>query len=190
MKANLKSAIEALKAIVFEAQPAQPAEQPVVEQKFVTAKLVDGTEIKFIEEMVVGAAVIYVADEQPLADGEYQLEDGTKFKVAGGLVTEIEAKEETPAEEAPAEQPAEMVQMEEQVNPLQSQVDELTANIQTLTATVEELGKQLADKEAKIVELSAQPAATPVILGVEKNENHILTPEERYENYRKATKKK
>ena len=58
--------------------------------------LADGvTEIK--GNIATGEAVMIVgADgvESPAPDGEHELQDGTKFKVSGGVITEIEAKEE------------------------------------------------------------------------------------------------
>lgn len=63
------------------------------QQEFGEATLADGTVIKWEGELAVGVAVMAItADgEVPAPDGEHQLEDGTKVKTVGGLVTEIEA---------------------------------------------------------------------------------------------------
>ena len=76
-----------------------------VAQKFVDAKLADGTTIIRYEgdSLDIGVAVMAVTEQGAIAlpDGDYDLEDGTKFSIVAGLVSAV-----TPAEEAPAEEAA------------------------------------------------------------------------------------
>lgn len=75
-------------------------------EKFVEAKLKDGSIIRYDGETPMPGMPVMVISEQgemPLADGEYEMEDGTKIKVADGMIAEI-----IPVEAAPAETPQEM----------------------------------------------------------------------------------
>lgn len=63
-----------------------------------SAKLTDGTEIKWEGELTEGA-VISLADGSPAPDGEHTLEDGTVIAVQGGAVVAVRKPEEKPAEE-------------------------------------------------------------------------------------------
>lgn len=73
-----------------------------VEQKFVDAKLNDGvTVIRYDgDKLDVGVAVNVVTEQGVMAipDGDYSLEDGTTFTIAGGVVATV-----TPAEAEPEE---------------------------------------------------------------------------------------
>lgn len=77
-----------------------------VAEKFMDAKLKDGTIIRFdAEKLDVGVAVMVVSEQGvvPIPDGEFYLEDGTEFKTLNGLVSEIKMVEEVaaPVEQAP-----------------------------------------------------------------------------------------
>ena len=76
-----------------------------VTEKFMDAKLQDGTIIRFDgDKLDIGVAVNVVSDAGvvPIPDGEYYLEDGTEFKTVNGVVSEIKMVEEVPAPEAAA----------------------------------------------------------------------------------------
>ena len=133
-------------------------------------------------ELMVGYKV-FVEDEAgnkvPAADGEY-VSDENVIKVEGGVVTEIEKKEENPenTQEEVQEETKEETQ-EEAMEEVQETVEE---TIETPENTPEnnedktaELEKRVADLEAKIAELEAKivdiattPAAAPVIDEFEK----------------------
>ena len=69
-------------------------ETPIVEEKFLDAKLKDGTVIKVEgEELVEGAKVVVVTEEGevPAPDGVHELEDGSKVETKEGIVAKIEA---------------------------------------------------------------------------------------------------
>lgn len=75
----------------------------MVKQEFATAKLIDGSEISF-DSLEINREV-YDAEGNPLAEGEYSLEDGTKITVdINGVIKEIEkADGETEKEEVVTE---------------------------------------------------------------------------------------
>lgn len=99
-KGNTKTLAERLKAALqaFQGEPV----------KFASAKLADGTAIMIQGDSLVAGAIVSVmteAGEAPLPDGEYTLEDGTVFEVAGGSVAEVKAPAAT-AEEGMAQEGA------------------------------------------------------------------------------------
>jgi hypothetical protein len=75
----------------------------MVKQQFATAKLIDGSEISF-DALEINREV-YNSEGNPLAEGEYTLEDGTKITVdVNGVIKEIEkADGETEKEEVVTE---------------------------------------------------------------------------------------
>ena len=133
-------------------------------------------------ELMVGYKV-FVEDEAgnkvPAADGEY-ISDENVIKVEGGVVTEIEKKEENPenTQEEVQEETKEETQ-EEAMEEVQETVEETVETPENAPENNEdktaELEKRVADLEAKIAELEAKivdiattPAAAPVIDEFEK----------------------
>lgn len=134
-------------------------------------------------ELMVGYKV-FVEDEAgnkvPAADGEY-VSDENVIKVEGGVVTEIEKKEENPenTQEEVQEETKEETQ-EEAMEEVQETVEETVETPENAPENNEEdktaeLEKRVADLEAKIAELEAKivdiattPAAAPVIDEFEK----------------------
>lgn len=85
-----------IKKVVFGEELPNTA-APVQPVQFSEYQLADGSTVQ-IDKMEIGGAVMM--NNAPVMDGEYTLADGTSMKVAGGLITEIEAPEVE--EEAPA----------------------------------------------------------------------------------------
>ena len=83
-----------------------------VSERFLDAKLQDGSVIKVEGDAIAVGARVMVSTEEgdvPAPDGEYILEDGSKVRVEGSVVAEIESAEEPVEEVAPEEEvPAEM----------------------------------------------------------------------------------
>ena len=130
-------------------------------------------------ELMVGYKV-FVEDEAgnkvPAADGEY-VSDENIIKVEGGVVTEIEKKEENPEEtkeevqEETQEEAMEEVQetVEETVetpeNAPENEEEDKTAELEKRVADLE---AKIAELESKIVEIATAPAAAPVVDEFEK----------------------
>ena len=138
--------------------------------QFATVKTDKGDLVYNTESLEVGSEV-YTEDESgeniPAADGEYILEDGRTIKVEGGMVTEIEAKDDEPvmpemkpAEEqmADPEMPAEPAP-EAPAEPTAPAEDEKVAALEERVAALE---SQLADVIAKLAEIQTTPAAAPI----------------------------
>ena len=137
-------------------------------------------------ELMVGYKV-FVEDEAgnkiPAEDGEY-ISDENVIKVEGGVVTEIAAKQaqepEAPAEEKPAEEPAQ--EMEENQEPeapaepepaAEPENNEEEDKMAELEKRIADLESKIAYLESKLVEIATAPAATPV---VDEFENIRKTP--------------
>jgi len=121
-----KEVIEKIQRLLMGEQAPPPA--PVEEPKPVAmaeVKTVDGKVLK-IDNMAVGGNV--VLGDAPAPDGEYQLEDGSKINVVGGVIVELEAKEEPPTE-MPEDMKAKFSAQEQHIATLNGQVDELKKTV-------------------------------------------------------------
>lgn len=125
---------------------------------YAEGKLDDGRAIATEAEAWAVGVEIYVIDEegsaQPLADGDYTLEDGTALKVANGRIEVLGAEE--------AAEEAEPVEMAEE-DPLLAELkaigleDELAAKVMELMAKKKQ--EMSEEKEEAVVELAKQTAA-------------------------------
>jgi hypothetical protein len=157
-------------------------------QKFVDAKLVDGTIVRIEPEVAVGATVQVIgADGEllPAPDAQHQLEDGSVVSTEGGLILEVIAAPAAPAEKpedmeaAPAAPqtpaPLNMDDIQKAVmGKVASQISERINNMKFASeADVADLKKavnELADLFEKFV-------ATPTEQPTKKVENYFKTDE-------------
>lgn len=88
---NLVKDLWAKFSVDMPAKKVEPTEPAV---KLEDVKLIDGTMLS-VDKMEVGAAATFTGVDGVAipAEGEFELEDGTKVICAGGLVTEIKPKE-------------------------------------------------------------------------------------------------
>jgi hypothetical protein len=103
---NIKKQIKAY----FEEQVIEsPKVEAPVEPKGSEVKLKDGTTL-ILDKMEVGAVAMLVNEggANTAPDADYEAEDGTVYKVVGGLVTEI-VKAEPIVEETPSDNTSEML---------------------------------------------------------------------------------
>ena len=145
---NLKDRVEKL----FEkyAAIATQLSEEKQEVKMAEATLDSGQVISTeAEQWAVGVPVFVINEEGeqiPLPDGEYKLEDGTVFTVAEGMVATWEMPAEAPAAEEELSQ--EVLTKEVVSQMIEAAVAKVTENF----------SKQLKEKEAKLEQLSKQPA--------------------------------
>jgi hypothetical protein len=145
---NLKDRVEKL----FEkyAAIATQLSEEKQEVKMAEATLDSGQVISTeAEQWAVGVPVFVINEEGeqiPLPDGEYKLEDGTVFTVAEGMVAEWTAPAEAPAAEEELSEEALTKEVVSQM--IEAAVAKVTENF----------SKQLKEKEAKLEQLSKQPA--------------------------------
>ncbi len=124
-------------------------ETPIVEEKFLDAKLKDGTVIKVEgEELVEGAKVVVVTEEGeiPAPDGVHELEDGSKVETKEGIVAKIEAPEME-------EEPKIEVEVEAEEEVVEDKVDvteELYALLKDMMEKISDKMKKMEEKMEKV----------------------------------------
>ena len=135
------------------------------ETKLEVKKLVDGKEVKFLESFVVGAGVVTEPDGQPLADGEYELEDGTKFTVVDGFVDSITPMEDTkPVEDAPVEDKTEarMLAMEKKIEEMNTLMSGLVEKFSAIETSITASTEKFSAVEVRLEKIEKIPTVTPV----------------------------
>ena len=152
-----------LQKIFEDEAPAAPTEVVELEKVY----LADGvTEIK--GNIATGEAVMIVVDgaESPAPDGEHELQDGTKFKVSGGVITEVEAKED-PEMPVPMSEEAVMTAIQTAVA---TQAAEFAKQVEAIkTAHATELAK-VKDETKSLFE------AVKVLASIEEEEPAAADP--------------
>jgi DNA repair exonuclease SbcCD nuclease subunit len=127
--------------------------------------LADGTFISSPAEEWVEGVEIYVMDAegnpQPLADGEYTLDNGKMIVVSEGKIASI--KEMEVEEEVKIEVEAEVTEQSVEETYSKDQVEALLNNvISEFSTKLSAIEEKLSVAEAKVVELSQAPAVAPV----------------------------
>lgn len=143
--------------------PAEVATEETKVEMMVEGALADGTYIASPASEWVEGVEIFVMDAegnpQPLADGEYQLDNGKMIVVSEGKIAsikEMETEVEIEVEAEATEQAVEETYSKDQVEAL---LNNVISEFSTKLSAVEE---KLAVAEAKVVELSQAPAVAPV----------------------------
>jgi predicted RNase H-like nuclease (RuvC/YqgF family) len=138
----------------------------VTELSFETYDLKDGSKID-LSGLEIGAEAMLVDESgnlSPVADGEYELVDGTMITVVGGKVEGIETPQ---AEAEPIEMPEEEIPMES------DKFTEIDGTIENLKAENEALKAKIASIEGKfsqaindlsdvVLGLASTPSAGPI----------------------------
>lgn len=149
----------------------------IVKEEFQTAKLADGSEISF-DSLEINREV-YDADGNSLKEGEYVLEDSTKFIVdENGVIKEIvepngeETKEEVvteemaeptePTVEEPAVEEPATPDYEERITQLENKIDELYEMLLAITEKIQASDNRVEETVEEFKKLKSQPSATPL----------------------------
>ena len=123
-----------------------------VEEKFLDAKLKDGTVIKIEGESAVeGAKVVVVTEEGeiPAPDGVHELEDGSKVETKEGVIAKIEAPEVEEGPEVEVE-----VKAEDEtpvIDEIKEKVEE-KVDVAELYALLKDMMEKISDKMKKMEE--------------------------------------
>ena len=154
---NKKEAFEKIKKLLFQD-----------EVKCSDAKLIDGTIVRWEEELKEGSAISVVDTDGnilPAPDAVHELEDGTKITTVGGLVTLIEPKAEVEVEEEMAddsmtaiekmmaEHMAKFTELADKVEKMEAKVMEYESKFTEINSNVITKAKDTDEKFAKVVEL-------------------------------------
>jgi hypothetical protein len=161
-----KEAFEKIKNLLF-----------TEEKTFGEAKLADGTIIQWEGEIAEGTAINVVSEDgniTPAPDGTHQLEDGTMVTTVGGLVTDIESKEEEKVEEEMASDfektfAEEFGKMKDKIAALEAEMadckEKMSAygeKFDAIGSEVKDAEKSIADKFSAIESLVLSVAEAPV----------------------------
>jgi len=148
-----KEAFEKIKNLLF-----------TEEKTFGEAKLADGTIIQWEGEIAEGTAINVVSEDgniTPAPDGTHQLEDGTMVTTVGGLVTDIESKEEVEVEVETKEQMAsdfektfaeEFGKMKDKIAALEAEMADCKEKMSAYGEKFEAIGSEVKDAEKSIAD--------------------------------------
>lgn len=174
-EAMLKIKDQLKKLMSFSEEATEPAE----EKKYSTMKLKDGSEISIADgtELGVGVEVFKIdadGNQVPAEDGEYELEDGRKITLKGGMVesiAEVEVAEAEKVDETPMD-PAQMNEApgigapaEGESNPVEERISALESQIAQILELLQGMGQMQEVAMSKIEKLSSQPATESIKVG-------------------------
>lgn len=163
--------------------PAKKVESAVA--KLEDVKLIDGTMLS-VDSMEVGASATFTgADGVAIpADGEFELEDGTKVVCAAGVISEIKPKEADkqpePVEPSESEMNAILSKLSERLDAIEKNS---TASKTTLEAELAETKKGLAVALSAIKEFNDSSVA--LNLEAQKASKKVVKRYEEMSNYEK-----
>ena len=150
---STKEAIEKIKNMLFN-DYAPGVELPKVEPvKMVEVKTKDGLILE-VDKLEVGGSVLL--NGAPVADGDYEAEDGTKMKVVSGLITEIQAAEEPAKVEIEVEAMKKLPGMFSAINADFAATKNEIADLKKTIATQKESLKQMFSLVEKIAQSSIE----------------------------------
>lgn len=123
---NKKNVIGKIKALFTEEVETSPEDTLI----FVEVKTADGRILR-ADDIAVDMPVMEITEEgeMPLEDGEYELFDGNKLVVEGGLIKEVIEAETEGEEEAPEEVTEELEVTEEVAEELTEEVAEVAEEV-------------------------------------------------------------
>jgi hypothetical protein len=140
-----------------------------VKQIFLSAKLVDGTEIKVEgEELVPGAKVVVVTPdaEVPAPDGKHELEDKTKVETKDGVIVSVEEAMEEEGEGEPAEEGEVPAPVNKDAAPVEEEVMSLLKEfIKKMSEKMVSMESQLESVKNDFNAFKKEPAAKPIANG-------------------------
>jgi hypothetical protein len=151
-----KATIEKFKAELAEAV-APPATEPL------KAKTKEGVEMVIEGELKEGSKISMVNPENgelmAAMDGEYEMEDGSKVSVTGGLITKIEKKQE----EAPATETEMAAKLSEQVKGFELKLSESIKPLQDVIDSQKKQIETLLSQQKFLIGKFEEMSKTPVI---------------------------
>ena len=140
-----------------------------VKEIFLSAKLVDGTEIKVEgEELVPGAKVVVVTPdaEVPAPDGKHELEDKTKVETKDGVIVSVEEAMEEEGEGEPAQVGEVPAPVNKDASPVEEEVMSLLKEfIKKMSEKMVSMESQLESVKNDFNAFKKEPAAKPIANG-------------------------
>ena len=145
-------------------------------------EMMDGRKMKYEGELMVGTKCAIVNPEgamMTIEDGEYELKDGRKLVITGGVIAEIKEKvEEVVKPEVEVEMSAMFTEIHNRLSSLQEENTSLKTKLEQIKSNFESF--QSTVKEGfKVVEAIA---SAPVEAPIEKPKNIFSVDKEKNEN--------
>ena len=140
-----------------------------VKEIFVSAKLVDGTEIKVEGEgLVEGAKVVVVTPdaEIPAPDGKHELEDGTKVETKDGVIVSVEEalQENGEGEPMPEGEPKAEVKSDEPSIEIEM-LEMLKDFVKKMSEKMSNMEQKMSEVESQFSAFKKEPAAKKIANG-------------------------
>lgn len=145
-----------------------------VNEVFVDAKLVDGTQIKVEGDSVVEGAKVMVVTEEgaiPAPDGVHELEGGMKVETKEGVVVKVEEKVEQEDVELPVEDDeVEEVEMKELYSLLKDMMEKVSSRMKNME-------EKVTSMESQFKAFKSEPAGKKISDGKIEFNNEELNPD-------------
>lgn len=144
-------------------------ELTLVEEVFIDAKLVDGTEIKVEGDSLVEGAKVVVKQEDaeiPAPDGKHELEDGTKVETKDGIIVAVEEalQEDGEGEPLPEGEPKAPVN-KDLVEPEVEMLEMLKDFVKKMSDKMSSMETKLESVQNEFAAFKKEPAAKPIANG-------------------------
>lgn len=146
-----------------------------------TLTLIDGTVVE-VEAFEIGQVVNKMDGENKvvLEDGEYELEDGTKFTITEGLISAITPKEQM-AEETPVKPDEEMINrvsaIETKITELETVITELVDIVSKITEGQTSMTADLSNQKTEMTRIAEivdkEPATKETFKKNDKSQSEI-----------------
>jgi len=144
--------------------------ETIVNVEFTDVKTSDGTMLKVNGDIAVGNDVMVVTEEGeiPAPDGEYELEDGTKFMVANGKIESIGEPEVEPEME-PEVEPSVGGEMDEIFEMLKKFIESVTEKMSTMNEKMSATEQELSEVKNEFTQFKKEPAGVKIPDGKVEN---------------------
>lgn len=130
-------------------------------ENFNDAKLINGDLIQWEGELAVGIPINLIdtdGNTMPIADGVYEMEDGSELYTVGGMVTQIEPKE---VEMATVDVTEQMAALEDRMAKCESMMAEYKSKMEAAFATYNDAVEAKFSEVKEIVEAIAEEPIVP-----------------------------
>ena len=139
-----------------------------VKQIFVSAKLIDGTEVKVEGDgLVVGAKVVVVTPdaEIPAPDGVHEIEDGTKVETKDGVIVSVEEKMEEYGEGEPMPEGEPKAKVSDEPIIEVEMLEMLKDFVKKMSEKMVKMEQKMSEVESQFEAFKKEPAAKKIANG-------------------------
>lgn len=158
----------------FNLVEAEVKEETTVEEAFGELKDINGAfTLRFPgDSLQVGDKVTVVTaegQEMDAPDGEHELEDGTKIRTEGSVVTEIMSADGEKALAEEEETKEEKMEVEVEVKEEEAKLEDVVkAIVESVKEEMKQMKEKMAELEGKVSKMEEMPAAEPTMTSTGK----------------------